>query len=105
MPTRDEHFGKGLRLYGETKYEEALGELRQAVALDPAFGDAHLAIGHALHKLTRLPEAVEALRNAIACNEKEPLYHTSLSAVFRDMGNRQAAEEEMAISFQLQRGG
>jgi tetratricopeptide (TPR) repeat protein len=105
MPTRDEHFGKGLRLYGESKYEESLAQLRQAVALDPTFGDAHLAIGHALHKLNLLSEAVEALRKAIACNDKEPLYHTSLSAVYRDMGNRQAAEEEMAVSFRLQRGG
>jgi Flp pilus assembly protein TadD len=104
MPTRDEHFGQGLKLYGADQYEQALVELRQAVALDPAFGDAHLAIGHALHKLHRLPEAVEALRQAIACDEKEPLYHTSLSAVYRDMGNRKAAEDELATSYQLQRG-
>jgi len=104
MPTRDEHFGSGLKLYGEDRYAEALVELGQAVALDPAFGDAHLAIGHALHRLNRLSEAVEALRQAIACDETEPLYHTSLSAVYRDMGNRQEAEEQMAISFKLQRG-
>jgi tetratricopeptide (TPR) repeat protein len=104
MPTRDEHFGTGLGLYGQARYEEALVELGLAVALDPQFGDAHLAMGHALHKLQRLPEAVAAIRQAIASNEKEPLYHTSLSAVFRDMGKRSEAEEEMALSHQLQRG-
>jgi len=54
--------------------------------------------------LKRLPEAVEAIKKAIAVNPEEPLYHTSLSTVFRDMGMIPEAEEEMAVSFQLQRG-
>jgi tetratricopeptide (TPR) repeat protein len=104
MPTRDEHFGKGLGLYGRDQYDEALVEFAKAVELDPEFGDAFLAIGHALHKLKRFPEAVEAIKKAIASNEKEPLYHTSLSTVYRDMGMIPEAEEEMAISHQFQRG-
>jgi tetratricopeptide (TPR) repeat protein len=104
MPTKDEHFGNGLGLYGKHEYEGALVELGKAVELDPQFADAHLAIGHALHKLERLPEAVDAIKKAIAANPQEPLYHTSLSTVFRDMGMIREAEEEMAVSFQLQRG-
>jgi tetratricopeptide (TPR) repeat protein len=104
MPTSAEHFGTGLGHYGHGRYEEALVELEKAVALDPQFGDAYLAIGHALHKLERLPEAVEAIKQAIATNDKEPLYHTSLSTVYRDMGRIPEAEEEMAVSHQLQRG-
>jgi tetratricopeptide (TPR) repeat protein len=104
MPTKDEHFGKGLTLYGQNKHEEAIAELQKAVALDPAFADALLAIGHALHKLSRLPEAVEALKKAIEINPDEPMYHTSLSTVYRDMRMIPEAEEEMAISFQLRRG-
>ena len=104
MPTRDEHFGNGLGLYGKHDYEGALVELGKAVELDPQFADAYLAKGHALHQLKRLPEAAEAIKSAIAINPKEPLYHTSLSTVFRDMGMIPEAEEEMAVSFQLQRG-
>ena len=104
MPTKDEHFGNGLGLYGKDDYEGALVELGKAVALDPKFADAHLAMGHSLHKLKRLPEAVDAIKKAIAVNPQEPLYHTSLSTVFRDMGMILEAEEEMAVSFQLQRG-
>lgn len=104
MPTKEEHFGKGLTLYGQNKHEEAIQELRKAVELDPSFADACLAIGHALHRLKRLPEAVEAIQRAIEINPQEPMYHTSLSTVYRDMGRIPEAEEEMAISFQLQRG-
>ena len=104
MPTKEEHFGSGLGLYGKGQYVEALAELTKAVELDPRFSDAHLAIGHTLHKLQRLPEAVEAIQKAIAVNGQEVLYHTSLSTVYRDMGMIPQAEEEMAISFQLQRG-
>ena len=66
--------------------------------------DAHLAIGHTLHKLKRLPEAVEAIKRSIAINPQELLYHTSLSTVYRDLGMIPEAEEEMAVSHQLQRG-
>ena len=104
MPTKEEHFGNGLGLYGKHEYEGALVELGKAVAADPQFADAHLAIGHTLHKLTRLPEAVEAIKKAIEINPREPLYHTSLSTVFRDMGMIPEAEDAMAASFQLQRG-
>ena len=104
MPTKEEHFGKGLTLYGQNKHEEAIAELKKAVELDLSFGDAYMAMGHALHKLKRLPEAAEAIQKAIAINPQDPMYHTSLSTVYRDMGRIPDAEEEMAISFQLQRG-
>jgi protein O-GlcNAc transferase len=104
MATREECFGKGLSLYGQNKHEEAVAELKKALEVDPRFADAYLAIGHALHKLKRFPEAVEAIKKAIEINPQDPMYHTSLSTVYRDMGRIPDAEEEMAISFQLQRG-
>ncbi|HXZ43350.1 MAG TPA: tetratricopeptide repeat protein [archaeon] len=104
MATREEHFGKGLTLYGQGKHEEAIAELRMALEIDPLYADAYLAVGHALHKLKRLPEAAEAIKKAIEVNPQDPMYHTSLSTVYRDMGRIPDAEEEMAISFQLQRG-
>jgi tetratricopeptide (TPR) repeat protein len=104
MATKEESFGKALTLYGQNKHEEAIAELKTALQLDPSYADAHLAMGHALHKLKRLPEAVEAMKKAIEADPQEPMYHTSLSTVYRDMGRIPDAEEEMAISFQLQRG-
>jgi Tfp pilus assembly protein PilF len=104
MSTKEEHFGNGLGLYGKNDYEGALAELEKAVALDPDFADAHLAMGHSFHKLKRLSEAVGAINKAIAVNPNEPLYHTSLSTVYRDLGMVSEAEEELAVSFRLQRG-
>lgn len=103
MPTPQERFGKGLSLYGQQKYAEAVAELQQAVEIDPQLADAYLALGHALQKLGRLAEAAVAIQQAIAINGQEPLYHTSLSTVYRDMGRISDAEEHMAISFELQR--
>jgi tetratricopeptide (TPR) repeat protein len=104
MSAAQEQFGKGLSFYGQKRYEEAVAELQQAVASDPRFADAYLALGHALQKLGRLPEAAEAVLKAIELNGQEPLYHTSLSTVYRDMGRTSDAEEHLAISFDLQRG-
>jgi Flp pilus assembly protein TadD len=104
MTTAQERFGKGLGLYGQQKYEEGIAELTLAVESDPQFADAYLALGHTFHKLGRLPEAADAIGKAIALNGKEALYHTSLSMVYRDMGRISDAEEEMAMSFELQRG-
>jgi len=103
VPTKEECFGKGLILYGQNKHEEAIAELQKVFELDSSFADAHLAIGHALHKLNRLPEAVQAIQKAIALDPQEPMYHTSLSTVYRDMRMIPEAEEEMAIASQLQR--
>jgi len=104
MPTKEEHFGNSLMLYGQDKYEEAIEELKKVVELDPSFADAHLAMGHALQKLKRLPEAAKAIKKAIEIYPQDPMYHTSLSTVYRDMGRTSDAEEELAISFQLQQG-
>jgi hypothetical protein len=103
MPTKDEHFGNGLGLYGKNDYEGALVELGKAVALDPRSPTHILAMGHSLHKLKRLPRPWRPSRRpsrSIRMNRCT----TSLSTVFRDMGMIPEAEEEMAVSFQLQRG-
>jgi tetratricopeptide (TPR) repeat protein len=104
VTTKEEYFGRGLALYGQHKHEEAITDLRKALELDPSFADAHLAIGHTLHKLNRFAEAVQSIQQAIALNPQEPMYHTSLSTVYRVMRMIPEAEEEMAIAFQLQRG-
>src|SRR3972149_6647931 len=104
MPTKEEHFGKGLTLYGQHKHEEAIADLRKTLELDPSFADAHLAIGHALHKLNRFAEAVQAIQQAPPPNPQDPISPPSLSTVYRDMRMIPEAEEEMAIAIQLQRG-
>lgn len=39
MPTKEEHFGKGLTLYGQNKQEEAIAELKKAPELDASVPD------------------------------------------------------------------
>jgi tetratricopeptide (TPR) repeat protein len=43
----EDHFKTGLRLSRQGKSKEALSELKQALSLDPALIDAHLALGYA----------------------------------------------------------
>ena len=43
----EDHFKTGLRLSRQGKSKDALSELKQALSLDPALTDAHLALGYA----------------------------------------------------------
>lgn len=104
MATKEEYYGRGFAFYGQHKHAEAPADLRKALEQGPSFADDHLAIGHALHKLNRFAEAVQSIQQAIALNPQEPMHHTSLSSVYRDMRMIPEVEEEMAIAFELQRG-
>ena len=51
-----------------------------------------------------IDDAITTIKRAIALNPKEPLYHTSLSVLYRKKGMIPEAEAEMAQAMALQRG-
>ena len=53
-------------LYAVGRSEEALGPLREAVALEPADAQAGASLGTALNALSRFPESVKAFEDAVA---------------------------------------
>jgi tetratricopeptide (TPR) repeat protein len=79
----------------------ALGELdaaiekyRECVALDPAYFDAWHALGMALMKVERYPEAIEAGLKAAELNPNDQLVWSSLSMFY--VKNGQVPEAEAA---------
>ncbi|MFN2598835.1 MAG: tetratricopeptide repeat protein [Pyrinomonadaceae bacterium] len=60
----DLHYRLGRVLSREEKFEDAISELRRALALQPTAYNAHLLLGGDLLRLNRLPEAERALLRA-----------------------------------------
>ena len=72
------------------KLDEAVTELKKAVALRPENGDAWAILGSTLKQDSRLPEAAEALKKAIPLLPAQPGPRVTLAGVL--------AEQAMAIS-------
>lgn len=99
--TREEHFDLGMDHFVEDRLEEAIGEFKKAVAIDPAFGDALHALAMSYYHLNNIDEAVrwgEALREAEPDNVHA---YTSLSMFYNAKGFIEKAEEMGARAAQL----
>ena len=54
------------------KLPEAIGEFREAIKLEPKYGEAHLALAFAFHENGQYAEAWEAVGQARALGVKAP---------------------------------
>lgn len=88
-------------LFDDANGDLALGELesavekyRRCVELDPQFFDGWHALGMALMKLRRYPEAIEAGKKSVALRPNDQIGWTSLSLFYNRNG--QIAEAEAA---------
>jgi arylsulfatase A-like enzyme len=66
------HHRTGRILLEVRRYEEAAGELRRAIDLEPRFTDAHLALGKALEALGRRGEAMAAYQKVAEIGPLSP---------------------------------
>lgn len=73
------------------RYEESLGYIERAVALDPENGDYLDSLGWVCFKLKRLQEAEKHLREALARTEENAVVHDHLGDVLLEMGRPQEA--------------
>ncbi len=65
QPEAYDAYRTGLALFNRGQYDTALGQLRQAVSIEPEFPQANLYLGRTYVYLRRWPEAVGALRIAL----------------------------------------
>ncbi len=72
--------------------ESAVGKYRACVELDPEFFDGWHALGMALMKLGRFPEAIEAGLRATALRPNDQIGWTSLSLFYNRNGQIPEAE-------------
>lgn len=78
--------------YAARRYAEALPPLRRALALNPLISNAPSLIGNCLLQLGRLAEA----KKAYAAEPHALFRYTGLAIVEHRLGNRAAAERELA---------
>jgi tetratricopeptide (TPR) repeat protein len=80
------------------KMDEAVTELRKAVALRPDNGSAWALLGSTLKQAERLPEAKEALEKAIALQPGQPGSMVTIAAVLSEMAAKLGPEAGAAES-------
>jgi len=92
MPSAEEHYDRGVDLFAEGRYEDAIAAYNEALAADPDFVDAlhGLAMAHA--EKGDLPAAIAAAKRITEASPDDPLGYTSLSMLLQRAGNIPDAE-------------
>lgn len=85
--------------------EAAVEKYRRCVETDPAFFDGWHALGMALMKLGRFPEAIEAGKIAVKLRPGDQIGWTSLSLFYNRNGQIQEAEAAGAKAKIISWGG
>jgi tetratricopeptide (TPR) repeat protein len=76
---------EGQRRADEGKWDEALQAYRQALAIDPRYGDAYIGMGDAYMSSGKYKEGFAAYEQAISVAPWNPDAHYSLGAAYNDM--------------------
>ncbi len=91
----ESHLERGRELLGETRDAEALGELREAVRLNPNQAEAHLLLGWLHERGGRREEAVREARLALT-SENSLEAHLLLAKIYLEQ-ERVAEAEQQAL--------
>ena len=97
----EELLRRGIEALEHDHFEEAAGLLQQAVELAPQSPMASLALGIALCRLLRIPEATAALENAIALDPQAFFPHFRMAELYMRIGLVAQAEEELTRAMDL----
>jgi Tfp pilus assembly protein PilF len=100
---RDAHalLVRGIEALERNHIEEAVGLLRQSVALDDGSFHAQLALGIALTKALEIPEAEQALEAAIALEPRNFWAHIRMAELFQRVGVPTRSQEELQLALDL----
>ena len=101
MSERDTYYHQALLAHRQNQAEEAITLLRQTLALDPRFEDAHEALAVVLHNAKRYDESIAALKAWIQVNPGAVLAHTNLSRCYMAKGMILEAEREQTEARRL----
>jgi len=101
-PTAEAHTFLGWTYSFQGRYDEAIDECKEAIAVDADFGNPYNDIGSYLIKLERLDEAIPWLEAAMKARRYEPRHypHCNLGQVYwkKGMLGRAAEEFERALA-------
>lgn len=90
----EDHYFRGLDLFADGHYAEAIVEYRKAADADPTFTDALHALCKALQELKDLDAAIAVARKISEIDPEDVLAHTSLSILYQNKGMVPEAEAE-----------
>lgn len=93
FPTAEAHTFLGWTYSFQGRYEEAIGECKEAIKVDPDFGNPYNDIGAYLIEKGRLDEAIPWFKKAIVAKRYDSYCypHYNLGRVYEQKGNWQEA--------------
>ncbi len=92
MAKAEDLYDRGVDLFAEGKYEEAISAYREALALDGGFVDALHGLAMAYAEKGDLPAAIETAKQITQAAPDDPLGYTSLSMFLQRAGQIPEAE-------------
>jgi Flp pilus assembly protein TadD len=93
MNGANEHYRRGLTLYGKRSYAEAAQEYRQALEERPDWSDCLQALGMAQMHAGELEAALKTLQRVTELASDDPLAFTSLSMCLQRLNRIPEAEQ------------
>src|SRR5262245_22594314 len=103
-PTAEAHTFLGWTYSFQDRLDDAIAECKEAIAVDPDFGNPYNDIGSYLIKLGRLDEAVPWLERAIEAPRYEPRHypHCNLGQVWWAKGLLSKAREAFERALEIE---
>jgi tetratricopeptide (TPR) repeat protein len=92
MDTAPDLYDRGVDLFSEGKYDEAIAAYQQALALDRGFVDALHGLAMAYAEKGDFSSAIETAKRITEAAPDDPLGYTSLSILYQRGGQVPEAE-------------
>ncbi len=86
LKSPEEHYELGRDYYRSEQYEEAIGEFKKAIEINPQYAIARRNLARAYTKTARYDEAIDELKKAIKVNPNYVLAYNSLGIAYRKKG-------------------
>jgi TolB-like protein/DNA-binding winged helix-turn-helix (wHTH) protein/tetratricopeptide (TPR) repeat protein len=86
-------FSLGWRLYMAHQYDQAIGQLRNTLEMDPNFALPRMVLGQAYEQKGMVPQAIAELQKAVAVSRDSPPMLGSLGHAFGVTGNKAEADK------------
>lgn len=92
MPDKEELYDQAVDLFADDKFDEAIELYRQALAIDPKYGDAAHGLALCYKSKGDLDSAIEATRRYLEHEPEDILGFTNLSMFYQQKGMIKEAE-------------
>jgi tetratricopeptide (TPR) repeat protein len=99
------HTALGLAFTSVGRIEEAIGEFKKAIQLNPMAGGAYLNLGYIYNKQGRFEEAIQAYKKAMVVTPRLAAEcHNNLGNAYLDQGRKQEAINEFRLALRERPG-